>query len=452
MNDKENRKGFLVVLGAGESGIGAALLASQQGYDVLVSDSFSITPSRKKDLKEAGIEMEENGHSMDRILKADLVVKSPGIRETEPSVIAIRKAAIPLISELEFAFRFKGDSKIIGITGSNGKSTVTSLTYQILKRGGLDVSMVGNIGFSIARQMALRPTQWYVVEISSFMLDDIQSFRPDIAILLNITEDHLDRYDHKFENYINSKFRIIENQTAQDFFIYFGDDPVIADKLTSLVLKSQIIPFSLKREIKNGSYMNETKITVDNQANPFEMSTSEFPIKGMHNVANILAASSAASLVGIRKQNIREAIIDYHALEHRMEYVSTVRGVEFINDSKATNINSTWYALESVNSSVVLILGGTDKGNDYSILDDLVKQKVKAIVCLGVDNKKIKEHFSALVNDIIETQSATDCVHECYRLAEKGDTVLLSPACASFDLFKNFEDRGTQFKKAVMSL
>jgi len=379
-------------------------------------------------------------------------MKSPGIPEKNEWVQRIRAKGIPVISEIELAWRYKGDSKIIGITGSNGKTTTTALTYHICKHGGLDCALVGNIGYSFARQVAEDPRQWYVAEISSFQLDDIVEFRPDIAILTNITEDHLDRYEYKFENYIRSKFRIVMNQTAADYFIYCADDPVIKQSLNQYSIHSNPLPFTMQQEPSKGGFIRNGQMVIDTGSERLQMSIYDFAIKGIHNQYNTMAAGIASATVGIRKQKIREAIQSFEALEHRMEYVSTVRGVEFINDSKATNVNSTWFALESMNKPTVLVLGGTDKGNDYSLIADLVKEKVKAIVCMGLDNKKIIEAFKDIVPVIVETDSAKKAVNASFKLAAKDDVVLLSPACASFDLFKNYEDRGRQFKDAVKEL
>lgn len=444
--------GLMVILGAAESGVGAALLAKQRGYDVFVSDGGTIKQVYKQELADHNIAFEEGGHTAEKILQATEVVKSPGIPEKNELVKKIRAAHIPVISEVELAYRFKGDSKIIAITGSNGKSTVTSLIYHICKTAGLDCALVGNIGYSFAKQVAEDPKPLYVAEISSFQLDDIITFRPDVALLLNITEDHLDRYEYKFENYINSKFKIIQNQQAGDYFIYCSDDEVIMKHLSIISLKSNPMPFSMNQEFKNGGSIVGDQMIIRANDEVIVMSVYDFTLSGKHNQYNTMAAGIAASTIGIRKQNIRDAIVTFTSLEHRMEYVSTVRGVKFINDSKATNVNSTWYALESMDKPTILILGGTDKGNDYTILKDLVKEKVKAIVCMGLDNAKIHAAFHDVTPVIVDTNSAQDAVKQAFSLAEKGDVVLLSPACASFDLFKNYEDRGRQFKKAVMEL
>lgn len=442
----------IIILGGGESGVGAAILAKQQGYDVFLSDGGKLKDIYRNELITAGIEFEEGLHSVDRILTADEVVKSPGIPEKNEMIKVIRAKGIPVISEIELAYRHKGDSKIIAITGSNGKSTTTSLIYHICTTANLNCALVGNIGYSFAKQVAEDPKEWYVAEISSFQLDDIKTFRADISILLNITEDHLDRYNYQFENYINSKFKIIENQTSLDYFIYNDDDEVITNKLPLLTINTNPLPFSMKHDVKKGGYIKGDQMMLRIQEERVSMSIYDFALKGKHNQSNTMAAGIAAATIGIRKEKIREAVMNFHSLEHRMEFVAMVRGIEFINDSKATNVNSTWYALESMNKPTILILGGTDKGNDYSLITELVKEKVKAIICMGVDNKKIINAFSNIVPVIIETDSAKKAVNAAFRAAAKEDVVLLSPACASFDLFKNYEDRGVQFKEAVKEL
>ncbi len=441
-----------VILGGGESGVGAALLAKKEGYEVFLSDAGFIKPTYKQELFDNGIEFEEGKHSVEKILSADEVMKSPGIPEKNEMVKQIRAKGIQVISEIELAYRFKGNSRIVAITGSNGKSTTTALIYHICQTAGLDSAMVGNIGISFAKQVALDPKSVYIVEVSSFQLDDIKEFRADVSVLLNITEDHLDRYEYRFENYINSKFRIIENQTKNDFFIYCEDDEVIMHKLPLLTIYTNPLPFSMKHEVKKGGYIKGDQMMLRIQEERVSMSIYDFALKGKHNNYNTMAAGIAAATLGIRKEKIREAVKNFHSLEHRMEFIAMVRGVEFINDSKATNVNSTWYALESMNKPVVLVLGGTDKGNDYTLIADLVKEKVKAIVCMGLDNKKILDAFKDIVPVIVETDSAKKAVNASFKLSAKGDVVLLSPACASFDLFKNYEDRGTQFKNAVKEL
>lgn len=442
----------LVILGGGESGIGAAILGKQKGYDVFVSDGGAIKENYKKDLLQHKIDFEEGKHTEEKILNANEIMKSPGIPEKNDMVKQVRKKGIQVISEIELAYRFKGDSKIVAITGSNGKSTTTSLIYHICKTAELDCALVGNIGYSFARQVAEDPKALYVAEISSFQLDDIHEFRPDVSVLLNITEDHLDRYDYKFENYINSKFRIVENQTMNDYFIYNEDDEVIMKHLETISLNTNTLSFSMKHEVKKGGNIKGDQMMLRVQEERVSMSIYDFALKGKHNQNNTMAAGIAAATLGIRKEKIREAVKTFESLEHRMEYVATVRGVEFINDSKATNVNSTWFALESMTRPTILILGGVDKGNDYTLLDDLVKEKVKAIVCMGVDNKKIHDAFGSMVEKMIDVQSAEEAVRVSFELAAKGDTVLLSPACASFDLFKNYEERGTKFKAAVKDL
>ena len=441
----------LVILGGGESGVGAALLGKKKGYDVLLFDESSLKDGYRNELQKAGINFLEKEIEDKQLLTVEEVVKSPGIPENSETVKKIRANGIPVISEIELAYRYKGDSKIIAITGSNGKSTTTSMVYHICKHAELDVALVGNIGYSFARQVALDPKPIYVAEISSFQLDDIKEFRPDIAVLLNITEDHLDRYDYKFENYIQSKFRIAMNQTSKDYFIYNMDDEVIMENLKRNQIQSNQLPISMKKQVEKGAYIKNDEMKVQTGTERIEMSVYDFALKGKHNQYNTMAACVAGATMDIRKNKIREAVQTFESLEHRMEPVATVRGVEFINVSKATNVNSTWFALESINKPTVLILGGIDKGNDYSLIMDLVKEKVKAIVCLGVDNKKIHEAFGKHVK-VVDTASADNAVYVAFHLAIVGDVVLLSPACASFDLFKNYEDRGTQFKKAVRDL
>lgn len=442
----------LVILGGGESGIGAAILGQAKGYDVFLSDASSLKEYYRLELQKRGIEFEEGSHDEARILQADEVMKSPGIPEKNDMVKKIRAKGINIISEIEFAYRHAGQSKIIAITGSNGKTTTTALTYHVCKHAGLDCALVGNIGYSFARQVAEDPKPWYVAEISSFQLDDIHEFRPYVAILTNITEDHLDRYDYKFENYIRSKFKVIMNQQHNDHFIYCEDDPVTTENLGQFTTKSNLLPFTMRHELNKGAYIQNGQMTIAAGDEKMQMSIYDFALKGKHNQYNTMAAGLAAAVIGLRKDKIRDAIQSFESLEHRMEPVPSVRGIEFINDSKATNVNSTWYALESMDKPTILILGGVDKGNDYSLIRDLVREKVKAIVCLGVDNRKIHEAFMNDVPIIVNTGNAREAVHTAFHLANKGDTVLLSPACASFDLFKNYEDRGQQFKQAVREL
>jgi UDP-N-acetylmuramoylalanine--D-glutamate ligase len=447
----------LIIMGGGESGVGAALLAKQKGYDVFLSDAGSLKEVYRNELLQAGIEFEEGGHTIEKIVHADEVVKSPGIPEKNEMVKKIREKGIDIISEVELAYRYKGNSKLIGITGSNGKTTTTALTYHIFKTAGLDCALVGNIGYSFARQVALDPKPLYIAEISSFQLDDIKTFRPDIAILTNITEDHLDRYEYKFENYIRSKFRITMNQGKEDYFIFNMDDEIIMNYLNQpsqigFTIQSKKLPISMKKEVTNGGFIKDGDLYIRTGNDYTNMSVFDFTLKGIHNQYNTMAACVAAATMDLRKEKIREAVTTFQSLEHRMEPVATVRGVEFINDSKATNVNSTWYALESMTRPVILILGGVDKGNDYSLITELVKEKVKAIICLGADNRKIHEAFGNIISPIVNTGSASEAVHAAFHFAEKGDVVLLSPACASFDLFKNYEDRGNQFKQAVREL
>ena len=442
----------IVILGAGESGVGTALLAQQKKYDVFVSDASIITPGFKNELIMSSIDFEEGVHTKEKIFNADVVMKSPGIPEKNELVKELRKRKIEIISEIEFAYRFKGDSKIIAITGSNGKTTTTAMVYHICKEGGLDCAMVGNIGYSFARQVAKEPKKVYVAEISSFQLDDIKTFRPDVAILTNITEDHLDRYEYKFENYIRSKFNIIKNQTKDDVFIYNADDEITTRYLNNFLNSTNPLPISMRKSLPQGAYITNAEMHIKWQKEEMNMSVEDFAVKGKHNQYNTMAAGLSAVVMDIRKEKIRDAVQTFESLEHRMEPVATIKGVEFINDSKATNTNSTWYALESMTKPTILILGGVDKGNDYSFLKDLVKEKVKAIVCMGVDNRKIHEAFGNDVGLMVNTDSAKDAVQAAFHFADKGDVVLLSPACASFDLFKNYEDRGKQFKEAVKDL
>ena len=442
----------MIILGGGESGVGAALLAKKMGYEVFLSDGSSLKEAYRNELTLAGIPFEEGQHSIEKILSADELVKSPGIPETAPVMKAVREKKITVISEVELAYRFKGNSKIIAITGSNGKTTTTSLIYHICKEAGLHVALVGNIGDSFAKRVAFQPADLYVVEVSSFQLDDIVTFRPDIAVLTNITEDHLDRYEYNFFNYIRSKFRITMNQKPTDTFIYCADDEVTIKYLDEFIIKSKQLPISMKREVPNGGFIKDGDMYVRTGQEVMTMSVFDFALKGKHNQYNTMAACVATTNLDIREDKIRDAVQHFQSLEHRMEYVATVRGVEFINDSKATNINSTWYALESMEKPTVLILGGVDKGNDYSLLNDLVKEKVKAIICMGKDTQKIHDAFDGMVPVVTDAGSAIEAVKTAFQLSAKGDLVLLSPACASFDLFKNYEDRGDQFKRAVKEL
>lgn len=442
----------LVILGAGESGIGAALLGKQKGFEVFVSDGGQIKDIYKQELAVNNIPFEEGHHSWNIVLEADEIVKSPGIPEKSELMKKVRERGVSVISEIEFAWRFSKDKKIIAITGSNGKSTTTALTYHIFKTAGLKAALVGNIGISYARQVALEPADYYVIEISSFQLDDIRDFKPDVAILLNITPDHLDRYDYKMENYVASKFRIAMNQTKEDFFIYCKDDPEIRHYLETKPIYSEPIPFSIMEPLKEGGFIENEQLNIHVKDEPVIMSMYDLALKGKHNLYNSMAAGIAGRTMDIRKEKIRESLASFKSLEHRMEYVATVRGVDFINDSKATNVNSVWFALESMERPVVLIMGGVDKGNDYSAIRDLVREKVKAIICLGVDNRPIHEGLSKDIEVMVNTDNMKDAVAAAFQMSSKGDVVLLSPACASFDLFKNYEERGRQFKEAVREL
>ena len=441
----------IVILGGGESGVGAALLCKQHGYDVFLSDGGTLKASYQEELMSYGIEFEQAGHTIEKILSADEVMKSPGIPNSATIVKSILENKIPIFSEMELAYRHKGDSKIIGITGSNGKTTTTALIYHIFKTAGVDCALVGNIGTSISKQIALDPKLVYVVEISSFQLDDINMFRPDIAVLTNITEDHLDRYNYNFESYITSKFNIIKNQTEQDFFIYNADDAVTMKYLNQFPFHSKQLPISMHKEQPKGAFIKNNNMNVM-KGEGLSMSIYDFALKGKHNQYNTMAASLASSVFGIRNEKIRDAVASFEGIAHRMETVATVRGILFINDSKATNVNSTWYALENIERPVTLILGGVDKGNDYEFLRDLVEEKVKRIICLGLNNGKIHDAFGDIIDEIVDVTSAEDAVLAAYKFSNKGDVVLLSPACASFDIFKNYEDRGEQFKAAVRAL
>ncbi len=441
----------VVILGAGESGVGAALLASGKGLGVFVSDRGRIREDYKKTLLSAGIEFEEGKHSEALILDAKEIIKSPGIPDTVPIVIDAKKKGIPVISEIEFAGRYTKATKIC-ITGSNGKTTTTSLTYHLLKTAGLDVGIAGNIGKSFAWQLANQDHKYFVLELSSFQLDGIKDFKAEIAILLNITPDHLDRYDNSFEKYAESKMRIALNQTENDVFIRCSDDETISSLVKHHELKQKNYEFSIQRKTEEGAYADNKKVVFNLKGETFDMTLEELALQGKHNIYNSMAAGVAAKLVGIRKETIKQCLSDFQNVEHRLESVANIHGIEFINDSKATNINSVWYALESLNNKVIWIAGGIDKGNDYTKLFELVKQKVKAIVCLGIDNEKLIDAFKDKVEFITETSSAEEAVSVAYYLARKGDTVLLSPACASFDLFENYEERGRKFKEAVKAL
>ena len=440
----------LVILGGGESGVGTALLGKEKGYEVFVSDKGIIKEKYKKVLIHNEIEFEDGQHTEAKILNADLVMKSPGIPDKVALIKQIRAQGITVVSEIEFASNFT-DATLVAITGSNGKTTTASLTYHLLKQE-LNVGLAGNIGDSFAKQILEKNYSNYVLEISSFQLDDIIKFQPKIAVLLNITPDHLDRYDYAFENYIASKFRIVENQTNEDYFIYDADDEVIQSWLKQHPVQSTLLPFSLTRHIENGAYLDNDniKITIDN--NQIIMPTKNLALEGKHNIKNAMAASTVAHLLKIRKQTIRESLENFQGVEHRLEHVLKINKVQYINDSKATNVNATYYALESMDAPTVWIVGGQDKGNDYQELFQFVNEKVKAIICLGVDNEKLMKNFGNMVDIIVETQYMSEAVKIAYKIAEAGDNVLLSPACASFDLFENYEDRGRQFKDAVRNL
>lgn len=441
----------LVILGAGESGVGSAILGRKLGMDVFVSDAGSIPTRYRDELTARGIPFEEGGHTDALLLDADEVIKSPGIPDKAPAVKAIREANIPVISEIEFAGRHTG-AVTVCITGTNGKTTTTLLTHHLLSKAGLRVGLGGNVGRSFARQVAEQDHDYYVLELSSFQLDGCYEFRADIAVLTNITPDHLDRYDYKLENYVRSKFRITQNQRQQDAFIYCADDELTMQQLDKLRPGMQCHPFSIRRKEGMSAWLEDDQLCIQTKNQPFTMSIHDLALQGKHNLYNSMAAGISGRILDIRKDIVRESFSDFENIEHRLEFVTTVHGIDFINDSKATNVNSTWYALESMKQPVIWIAGGVDKGNDYALLRDLVQLNVKAIVCMGVDNSKIVQAFKDVVPVIAETSSAIEAVQTAYRLGKKGDAVLLSPACASFDLFENYEDRGRQFKAAVRNL
>lgn len=441
----------LVCLGGGESGAGTAVLGQKEGYDVFVSDLGRIREKYREVLDQHQIEWEELGHSQERILQADLVMKSPGIPDDAPLVVRLREKGIPVLSEIEFAHRFTR-AKIIGVTGSNGKTTTTRFIHHILKAGGVSVAMAGNIGDSFAKQVAQSSPDWFVLELSSFQLDGILDFRPDIAVLTNITPDHLDRYENNLENYIGSKFRITMNQDSGNYFIYDADDTLISSWMEQHRINAEKLPFSLNKRMEKGASIEDGTIVININDNQFRMPTSTLSLQGKHNTKNAMAAATVAQLLRIRKETIRESMENFQGVEHRLEKVLKINHVNYINDSKATNVNATFYALESMESETIWIVGGVDKGNVYDDLLPLVNEKVKAIICLGVDNTKLIGTFGNCVDTILETRSMSEAVRMAYRLAEKGDAVLLSPACASFDLFENYEDRGRQFKEAVRKL
>lgn len=441
----------LVVIGAGESGVGAAVLGMALGMDVWLTDSGEIPAKYREMILERGIPYEEKGHTESRILDADICVKSPGVPPTVPLVRKITEKGIPVLSEIEFAGRFT-DARMVCITGSNGKTTTTLLTYHILSDAGLDVGLAGNVGKSLALQVAEDPHEIYVIELSSFQLENMYDFKADIAVIMNITPDHLDRYDHKMENYVAAKFRILQNQTKEDYFIYWQDDPIIREQLRSVQSEALRLPFSDHPEEGAAAYAEDGIVHFKVPREVWDIPRDRLSLPGLHNLYNSMAAGLSASVLNIRKEKIRSALEDFEAVEHRLQYIATVDGVRYVNDSKATNVNSTWYALESMTTPVVLILGGKDKGNDYSEILPLVKEKVKAIVAMGVDNSKILDFFKDSIEVIKDTHSIREAVETCRSLAAEGDTVLLSPCCASFDLFKSYEDRGHQFAAVVRDL
>ena len=441
----------LVILGGGESGVGTAILGKQKSFDVFVSDSKSISEKYKQVLLHHEIHFEENQHSENLIFTADVVMKSPGIPEKAPIVKKLLELNIPVISEIEFAGQFT-NATIVGITGSNGKTTTTMLTHHILKKAGLNVGMGGNIGKSFAQLVAEESFENYVLELSSFQLDGVENFNNHIAILTNITPDHLDRYDHDFNKYIASKFKITKNQTANDYLIYDADNKAIHQWLQTNATKATLVPFSIERELEFGAFLKDNILTTNIQKETFTMPLTGLTLKGKHNTTNAMAATLAAQLLKVRKDFIKESLENFEGAEHRLEFVAKINGVEYINDSKATNVNSVFYAMEYMDKTTIWIVGGVDKGNDYTDLLPLVREKVKAIVCLGIDNEKIKNTFGSVVDIIVETAGAEEAVKVAQKLSEKGEVVLLSPACASFDLFENYEDRGRQFKNAVKNL
>ena len=447
-------RSYIVVLGAGESGVGAAMLAKKKGFEVFVSDRSNIAAKYKEQLVECSIAFEEGTHSADKILNADLVIKSPGIPDKAPLIQELLNNGVSIISEIEWGYYFLEGGEVIAITGTNGKTTTATLTHHILKSANSNTLLAGNIGDSFAAAVAEQPQASYVLEVSSFQLDGIDQFRPHISVLTNITPDHLDRYDYSFENYIGSKMRIVKNQTAEDFFIYDADDAIITKEVESRLgeIAARLIPFSCEMKLNEGAFIEGDllKIIIDNQI--FTMETSKIPIQGKHNLKNTMAASTVAMIKNIRREAIKQSIEGFTGVAHRMEVFEEFSGVRFINDSKATNVNATYFALESVKRPVIWIAGGVDKGNDYSALMPLVREKVKAILCIGVDNQKIIDTFGKVVSEIHELSSFEDTVALAMRFAERGDTVMLSPACASFHRFKNYEDRGEQFKKVVRSL
>lgn len=441
----------IVVLGGGESGIGAAVLAKVKGHETFLSDNSSIGDKEKETLSRYSIPFEEGGHTVEKILSADEVIKSPGIPDTAPLIIALKEKGIPIISEIEFGGRYDSAKKIC-ITGSNGKTTTTSIIYYLLKNAGLNVGLGGNIGSSYAYQVATCNYDIYVLELSSFQLDGMYDFKADIAILLNITPDHLDRYDHKMENYVKAKFRITQNMSQEDCFIFCKDDAITMGELEKVVTKAKLLPFSQEGKVEQGGYVEDKKMVVKYLDDHYDMPLDELSLSGKHNIYNSLAAAITGKIMNITNKVIRESLSTFQGVEHRLERVLSLKDILFINDSKATNVNSTWYALESMDRPVIWIAGGTDKGNDYSPLYNLVKEKVKGLICLGVDNKKLHNSFEGKVETIVDASSAKEAVTKAFEMAKGGDVVLLSPCCASFDLFKNYEDRGKQFKQAVKEL
>ncbi|MEA4841490.1 MAG: UDP-N-acetylmuramoyl-L-alanine--D-glutamate ligase [Bacteroidales bacterium] len=441
----------MVILGAGESGTGAAILAQKQGFDVFVSDKSEIKEEYKNVLNEYGIQWEEKQHTEELILNADEVVKSPGIADKFPIIQKLKEKGIHIISEIELGGRYTNAKKIC-ITGSNGKTTTTLLTYHILKSGGLNVGLAGNVGRSFAWQVAEEHYDYYVLELSSFQLDNMYDFKADVAVLLNITPDHLDRYNYDMQNYVDAKFRIIQNQTEKDSFIYWNDDPIIRAEVAKRDIRARKFPFSLKKGTGIKAFIEDHFLVIDTPEQQFQIEQEELSLSGTHNLYNSLAAAVSANITQIKKENIKQALNNFEGVEHRLETVASVRGVTYINDSKATNVNSCWYALESMRTPVVLILGGTDKGNDYSEIENLVKEKVRVLIFMGLDNTKLHQFFDGMVPLIFDARSMDETLAIAYEHAEKGDTVLLSPCCASFDLFKNYEDRGEQFKEGVLKL
>ena len=441
----------MVILGGGESGIGTAILAMKEGFDVFLSDAGSISNQIKAELIKLGVHFEEGGHDMNRILQASLVMKSPGIPDHIELMKHVRSSGIKVVSEIEFASQFTS-ATLIGITGSNGKTTTTLLTHHLLKESGINAGIAGNIGHSFARQVAETDREVYVLEISSFQLDDIHKFKPEVAVITNITPDHLDRYENDFSKYIASKLRIIENQTSNQFLVFNSEDPVLVEALNDANTSVSKIPFGFQQPTEEGTYISDDHIIIQRDKSNTMIQTNQFQLKGRHNLLNAMAAVSVAQLLEVSKDCIRESLTSFRGVPHRLEHFLKIQNVNYINDSKATNVNATYYALDSMRSQVVWIAGGVDKGNDYDTLLPLVREKVKAIVCLGIDNENLLEVFSPVVEIIIETQSVDEAVKIAHKIAHKKETVLLSPACASFDLFKNYEDRGNQFKQAVRNL